>query len=130
MIYKALFSKNYIFLILLFSTFLGSFSSTLLAQYVDPPATPKVVEEAAEAEAETSAAAGGMQIPIDGSSLEAFEASLARIKESASEADYITLENAIQWLLVYDLSAGNDKAKLAKNLDGLTGDEVINRVGW
>ena len=130
MSYKKLFSKNYNFTILLFSIFLGSFSSTLLAQYVDPPATPKIVEEAAEAEAETAAVDSGMQIPIDGSSLEAFDASLARIKGIASEPDYTTLEKAIEWLLVYDLTAGNDKAKLAKNLDGMTGDEVINQVGW
>ncbi len=130
MIYKALFSMNNTFAISLLSILIMSFSPALLAQYVDPPATPKLVDEAAEAEAAVAATDKGMQIAIDGSSLEAFDASLAKIKETASEADYTTLESAIQWLLVYDLGTGNDRAKLAKNLDGMTGDEVISQVGW
>jgi hypothetical protein len=72
----------------------------------------------------------GMQIPVDGSSLEAFEESLASIKSQAQEPNYVSLEQAIKYLLVYDLGAGRDKAKLAKNLDGLTGDQIIDKVEW
>jgi hypothetical protein len=72
----------------------------------------------------------GMEIPLDGSSLEAFERSLARVKAHVSEARYTTLNNAIDYLLFYDLSAGGDLEKLAANLDGLTGYQVLQRVGW
>ena len=72
----------------------------------------------------------GMEIPLDGSSLEAFDASMARVKRHSTESSYITLENAIEYLLVYDLEVRRDKEKLAAKLDGLTGYEVIARVGW
>ena len=72
----------------------------------------------------------GMDIPLDGTSLEAFDKSLARVKEYASPKDYTTLVNAIDYLMVYDLAAKRDKAKLVSHLDGLTGHEVIDRVAW
>ena len=72
----------------------------------------------------------GMDIPLDGSSVEAFDKSLARVKEYASPKDYTTLVNAIDYLMVYDLAAKRDKAKLVSHLDGLTGHEVIDRVAW
>lgn len=86
-----------------------------------------VAEEAATEVVEVDP---GMQIPVDGSSLDAFNDSLAKIKEQATEANYITLEEAIKYLLVYDLGAGRDRAKLAKNLDGLTGEQIIDKVSW
>ena len=72
----------------------------------------------------------GMDIPLDGSSLEAFETSLARVKAHTSAENYITLINAIEYHLVYDLSAERDRAKLAANLDGMTPREVIDKVIW
>jgi len=72
----------------------------------------------------------GMDIPLDGSSLEAFDKSLARVKAHAKPSSYTTLINAIDYLLVYDLSAKRDRAKLAANLDGLTGRQVIDKVSW
>lgn len=72
----------------------------------------------------------GMDIPLDGSSLEAFEKSLARVEAHTSPSTYTTLVNAIDYLLLYDLSAKRDKAKLAANLDGATGREVIDKVRW
>jgi len=72
----------------------------------------------------------GMDIPLDGSSLEAFERSLARVEAHTSPSNYTTLTNAIDYLLVYDLSAQRDKARLAANLDGLTGNEIVAKVSW
>lgn len=72
----------------------------------------------------------GMQIPVDGTSLESFEASLADIKTKAKEDEYTSLEGAIKYLMVYDLSAQRNKTKLAANLNGLTGEEIVNQVGW
>ena len=71
-----------------------------------------------------------MDIPLDGSSLEAFETSLARVKAHTSAENYTTLVNAIEYHLVYDLSAERDRAKLAANLDGMTPREVIDKVIW
>jgi hypothetical protein len=69
----------------------------------------------------------GMEIPLDGSSLEAFETSLARVKAHTSEANYTTLVNAIEYLMVYDLAAKRDRTAL--RLDGLT-PTVLERVAW
>ena len=71
-----------------------------------------------------------MELPLDGSSLDAWDASMARVKRHSTEANYTTLENAIDYLLVYDLEVRRDKKKLAAKLDGLTGYEVIARVKW
>ena len=72
----------------------------------------------------------GMEIPLDGSSLEAFESSVARVKAYSSEKDYITFDNAIEYLMLYDLSVRKDKARLAKKLDGMTPYEVLEMVQW
>ncbi len=72
----------------------------------------------------------GMDIPLDGSSLEAFEASLARVEAHTTPEQYQGLTRAINYLLVYDLGAKGDRATLASRLDGLTPADVFKRVGW
>ena len=72
----------------------------------------------------------GMEIPLDGSSREAWDQSMARVKAHTSESDYTTLENAIDYLLVYDLQAKNDLNNLISRLDGMTGYEILARVKW
>jgi hypothetical protein len=87
-------------------------------------------EQISEAEVIDTYEGDGMEIPLDGSSLEAFDASMARIKRHSTEASYTTLSNAIEYLLVYDLEVRRNKEKLAAKLDGLTGYEVVAKVGW
>jgi len=72
----------------------------------------------------------GMEIPLDGTSLPSFYASLAQVKAHTTPESYQTLENAIDYLLFYDLGAKRDREKLAARLNGLTGYEVIAKVGW
>ena len=72
----------------------------------------------------------GMDIPLDGSSLEAFDRYMARVKAHTDPAHYRRLVNAIDYLMVYDLGAERDKATLVSRLDGLTGNEVVSKVGW
>lgn len=72
----------------------------------------------------------GMDIPLDGSSMEAWKRSMARVKAHTSESQYTTLENAIDYLLTYDLATQRDMNKLIRKLDGMTGFEVLYRVGW
>lgn len=71
-----------------------------------------------------------MHIPVDGSSLEAFNESLEKIKAQAKENEYTTLTNAIDYMVIYDLAAKRDRAKVAANLDGLTGAEIVDKVHW
>ena len=72
----------------------------------------------------------GMLMPLDGSSLEAFNASLAKVKRNTSTKSYTTLFNAIEYLLTYELSVKQDRTLLAKKLDGLNGNEIIDKVHW
>ena len=82
------------------------------------------IESADEAEAT------GLDIVLDGSSLKAFDKSLEQVKETASPADYTSLEGALEYLLVYDLAAQRNREKLAARLDGKTGNEIIAKVHW
>lgn len=72
----------------------------------------------------------GMDIPVDGSSLEAFNKSLEKIRENATDSQYTTLKNAIQYLLLYDLGIRSDRTKLAAKLDGMTGHEIVDKIKW
>lgn len=72
----------------------------------------------------------GMEIPLDGSSMETWETSLARVKAHTSESSYLTLENAIKYHLMYDLKSNRDMNTLIKRLDGKTGYEILALVKW
>ena len=72
----------------------------------------------------------GMLMPLDGSSLEAFNASMEKVKRNTSMKSYTTLFNAIEYLLTYELSVKQDRTLLAKKLDGLNGNEIIDKVRW
>ncbi len=117
--------------------FLATFSACAGPEPVDAEAaTTSAVEIApavkiAPADAVDSAEgakATGLDIVMDGSSLEAFEKSMERVKETGSESDYKTLEGAVDYLLFYDLGAQRNREKLASRLDGKTGHEIINKV--
>ena len=87
-------------------------------------------EQLAEPEVIDTYEGDGMEIPLDGTSLEAWYASMARVKRHSTEASFTTLNNAIDYLLVYDLEVKRDKEKLVAKLDGLTGYEVVAKVSW
>jgi hypothetical protein len=72
----------------------------------------------------------GMLMPLDGSSLEAFNASLAKVERNTSTKSYTTLKNAIEYHLAYDLSVRQDRELLVKKLDGKTGYEIVEKVRW
>jgi len=72
----------------------------------------------------------GMQIPVDGTSLDAFEQSLATIKTKTTSAEYTTLVNAIDYLMVYNIAAKRDRTKLAALLNGKTGEQIVGLVEW
>jgi hypothetical protein len=104
--------------------------AALLAACAAQTTQPEVPEQAEKSYSFEPWEGDGMEIPLDGSSLEAFDTSLARVEAHTSPENYTTLLNAIEYLLFYDLSAGRDRTRLASNLDGLTPNEVIAKVHW
>ena len=83
---------------------------------------------ATEINAEDITGPQGLDIALDGSSLEAFDKSMDRVKKTGPESDYKTLERAIDYLLLYDIGARGDRVKLASRLDGMTGQEILDKV--
>jgi hypothetical protein len=74
--------------------------------------------------------ATGLDIVMDGSSLEAFEQSMEQVKETGTALEYKSLTGAIDYLLIYDIGAKNNMKLLATRLNGITAGEVIQRVNW
>ena len=72
----------------------------------------------------------GMYIKLDGNSVRKFENGLEEVQAQTTEAEYTTVQNALDYLLVYDLSARRDKKVLYKNLDGMTPAEIVGMVKW
>jgi hypothetical protein len=72
----------------------------------------------------------GMNIPFDGSSVEAFEESLETIKSETTASEFTTVQNGLDYLLVYDLGARRDPELLYKRLDGKTPAEMLKMVKW
>ena len=112
--------------------FLAALAGLLLSGCATPPAAEPRSEQAAP-ETEPAYVAPpsdryGMEIALDGSSLEAWERSLVSVRTHATPEDYNVLTSAIEYLLMFDLGARRDMATLAKRLDGLNGYQVVDRV--
>lgn len=117
------FKTGLLFLSLLATLVLSACATTSTAT-PEPVAEPEPVVEIEPWDGD------GMEIPLDGSSMEAWNRSLARVEAHTDEKMFITLENAIDYLLVYDLASYKDMNKLIKRLDGQTGYEILGRVNW
>ena len=72
----------------------------------------------------------GLEIPLDGTSMDAWERSLFNVKAYTEPEDYQLLLSAIDYLLVYDLGARGNKDILISRLNGLTGYQILSRVKW
>jgi hypothetical protein len=77
---------------------------------------------------DTSGGVSIMEVPLDGSSVESFTAGLARVEDLAAPYDYDQLEKALQWLMVYDIAAKNNKELLYQRLDGNTPNQIIEKI--
>jgi hypothetical protein len=90
-------------------------------------------EKAAKAKAPNLTTDGGsndadatvMDRPLDGSSKDAFEKGLATVRSSAPAGQSQRLDSALKYLLTYDFSLQNDKARLYAKLDGKSPNEII-----
>lgn len=72
----------------------------------------------------------GMQMTFDGSSVEAFDQRMEEIQAETTEAEYITIQQSIEYMLVYDLAARRDREVLYQRLDGKTPAELVGMVKW
>lgn len=70
----------------------------------------------------------GLTMVVDGSSPEAFQESLELIAMDTSDAQYQELDSALRFLATYDTAAWSGLPNLYKTLDGMTGEEIIERA--
>lgn len=70
----------------------------------------------------------GLTMVVDGSSPQAFQESLELIGMDTSEEQYQNLDAALRFLATYDTAAWSGLANLYKTLDGMTGEEIIERA--
>jgi len=73
-------------------------------------------------------AAGIMQQPVDFSTPEAVENTLQAIRDKEGDMTYTQVKNAMQYIMVYDLSIGKDEEKLYKKLNGRTPEQIIAKM--
>lgn len=120
--------KSSVMKIRIFAGFLAAAmaSSPLAAQ--EPVADAETPE--AEAGMVEEAGSPGMNIPLDGDTIETFEESLESIRAETTVAEFTTLQNALDYLLVYDLGARRNRELLYQRLDGKTPNEVLDMVKW
>lgn len=69
-----------------------------------------------------------MNQPMDFSTADAMEASLQKITEQEGDSTRKIVENAMQYILIYDLSLGGDEDKMYKKLNGKTPREIIAKI--
>ncbi|MDX1626395.1 MAG: hypothetical protein R3323_07765 [Wenzhouxiangellaceae bacterium] len=70
----------------------------------------------------------GLLVVLDGTSEEAFEASLAFVAQDTTPEQYDELERALNYLVIYDHAILNDRARMLRQVDGMTAEEVIARA--
>lgn len=88
-------------------------------------ATISVPEKTANTDEHNSSV---MTQPVNFSTPEDVEKSLQKVREHEGNQAYADLKNALQYILVYDLSVGNNKEKLYKKLDGRTPEQIIAKM--
>jgi hypothetical protein len=69
-----------------------------------------------------------MDQPVNFSTPEEVEKSMQKISDEGGEGAQKSLENAMKYILYYDLSIGGKKENLYKKLDGKTPNEIIGMM--
>lgn len=70
----------------------------------------------------------GLTMVVDGSSPQAFQESLELIAMDTSEQQYRKLDASLRFLATYDTAAWSGLPNLYQTLDGMTGEEIIERA--
>lgn len=86
-------------------------------------------KEAAPQKLEAFQSAAIMSKPVDFSSPENVTASFQAIQKEAGDEASSRVKNAINYMLVYDLSVGRNKQKLYEKLNGKTPNEIMAMTG-
>jgi len=95
----------------------------------EPQASGKpVVETISQAKDATGNDMSIMDQPVNFSTPEDVDKSIEAVRQSAGEAAARELNNALQYILYYDLSVGNNKEKMYKKLNGRTPNEIIAKM--
>jgi len=69
-----------------------------------------------------------MNRPVNFSTPENVEKTLENIRKQEGDKAHDKLKNAMQYIMVYDLSIGNNEEKLYKKLDGRTPEQIIDEM--
>jgi hypothetical protein len=69
-----------------------------------------------------------MDQPVNFSTPGDVEKSLQKVRDQAGDNAYKNVENAMKYVLYYDLSLKNDKEKMYKKLNGKTPSEIIQMM--
>lgn len=77
---------------------------------------------------ESFQSAAVMSEAVDFSSAEQITASIDKIKQGAGDQAANRVQNAIDYLLVYDLSVGRNKQKLYDKLNGKTPNQILAMI--
>ncbi len=99
----------------------GNETKTEVAQAGDDQSTDSKDVSGATADMEVSV----MDRPVDFSTQENIEKSMDLIKQEAGEGAVASVENAMKYILYYDLSVGHNKDKMYKKLNGRTPKQII-----
>jgi len=70
----------------------------------------------------------GLTMVVDGSSPGAFQESLEMIAMDTSQQQYRKLDSSLRFLATYDTAAWSGLPNLYQALDGMTGEEIIERA--
>ncbi len=106
-----------------------SFSAILMA--LSAATVYATDEQAAVTETPAKPAAAQASImdqPVDFTTQENVQKTVQAVKEQAGDTAARDLQNALQYLLVYDLSVKHDQDKLYKKLNGSTPRQIIARM--
>lgn len=69
-----------------------------------------------------------MDKPVNFSTPEDVDKSIEAVRQSAGDGAARELNNALKYILYYDLSVGNNKEKMYKKLNGSTPNEIIAQM--
>lgn len=69
-----------------------------------------------------------MDLPVNFSTPEDIEKSIERVRQGAGDKKAKQLSIAMQYILAYDLSLGNNKEKMYQKLNGSTPNEIIAKM--
>ncbi|WP_376695254.1 hypothetical protein [Wenzhouxiangella sp. EGI_FJ10305] len=99
----------------------------------EEPESPSRREEDPEkriprVQGETEEEGYGLTMVVDGSTPEAFQESLELIAMDTSKDQYRRLDSALRFLGTYDTAAWKGLPNLYQTLDGMTGEEIIERA--